>query len=350
MVASASIVISENQYGYPFHYLFRQLFYFGIGMAATIVVLKIRMETWLKLSVPLLLLCIILLILVLIPGIGRAVNGSARWLGVGPLRLQVSEIVKLGFIIYLAGYIVRHPEELQYQLSGFIKPLIILGVIGVLLLLEPDFGAAVVLMLTAMAILFLGGARLKQFVVMAAIGVCLIGILAISSPYRLQRLTSFLNPWANAFSGGYQLTQALIAFGRGGWIGVGLGESIQKLFYLPEAHTDFIYAVLVEELGLLGGLIVIALYTLLVIRGLVIARRSHKVGHLFQAHVAYGITFWLGLQAMISIGVNCGVLPTKGLTLPLMSYGGSSMLVNCIAIALLLRIDYETRRVRFGLN
>ena len=284
------------------------------------------------------------MIIVLIPGIGKHVNGSARWLGAGPISIQVSEFMKLAMILYLASYLVRHREEVHERLIGFIKPLLILIIICILLLKEPDFGAATVILATSLGMMFLAGARLGQFMGLLVLSLTAFSILAISSPYRLQRLTSFLNPWANPFDSGYQLTQSLIAFGRGNWFGVGLGESIQKLFYLPEAHTDFVFAILTEELGLLGALFLIATYALLTIRIFMIGRRAQELQYDFAAYVAYGIGLWISLQVLINFGVNTGLLPTKGLTLPFMSYGGSSLLISCVAISILIRIDYENRK------
>ncbi len=343
MVSSASIVISNKLYQQPFHYLFKQLSLLAVGAVMVYALLKIEIEEWYQLGPLLLLAAGALLILVLIPGIGHQVNGSMRWLNLGILRLQVSEIVKLFVIIYLAGYIVRHTQELQQQVTGFLKPMLLLGVIALLLLCQPDFGATVVIVATALGMLFLGGVRLWQFALLLIAVLSVLAVLAISSPYRLQRLTTFLQPWANQFDSGYQLTQSLIAFGRGGWFGVGLGESIQKLFYLPEAHTDFLFAVLAEELGLLGVLMVMLLFAVIVARGFIIARTAYRQTRWFASYLAYGLSLWLALQVAINLGVNAGVLPTKGLTLPFMSYGGSSLLVSCMLAALLLRIDYENR-------
>jgi cell division protein FtsW len=348
MVASTSIVISEHQYGQPFHFFFHQLFYLILGIAVGIIVVQIKTSYWQQISLPLLVLNMGLLFLVLLPGIGKQVNGSMRWLGFGPFGLQVSEFVKLTMIVYLSGYLVRQEKQVQNQIRGFLKPLMVLAVITFLLLREPDFGAATVILITSLGMLFLAGVRIWQFIILLSGVAIILGVLAISSPYRLARLTTFLNPWANQFDSGYQLTQSLIAFGRGGWFGVGLGESIQKLFYLPEGHTDFLFAVLTEELGLIGGLFVILLFSLLVWRALTIGYHCFNIGQFFSAYLAYGIGLNIALQVMINIGVNTGVLPTKGLTLPLMSYGGSSLLITCTLLALLLRIDYEYRLVQFG--
>ncbi len=341
MVASASMVISDHQYHTPFHFLFHQLAYIGAGIFFAIIVLRVPIKFWENFSPYLLLISLLLLIMILIPGVGREVNGSMRWVGFGPFGIQVSELAKFSIIIYIAGFLVRREEEVRTSFTGFLKPMVLLGIIAVLLLLEPDFGALAVIMLTVLGMMFLSGARLLQFILLLLLAAGALAVLAIASPYRLLRLTTFLHPWANQFSSGYQLTQSLIAFGRGGIFGVGLGNSIQKLFYLPEAHTDFLFAVLAEELGLIGELVVIGLFTLLVGRILFIARLAMKTGKKFSAYIAYGFSLWLGLQAMINIGVNSGMLPTKGLTLPFMSYGGTSILFNCIAAAILLRIYNE---------
>ena len=343
MVASASIEISDRFYGEPFHYLYRQLAYLSLGLVLAWYAFQIELNKWQEFSVPILLATLVLLSLVLIPGIGHQVNGSMRWLGFGPVGIQVSELAKFSVIMYLAGYLVRRHDEVRQRIRGFLKPLTLMGIVALLLLREPDFGAATVIMATALGMLFLAGVRLWQFIFLFVLVAIAMTILAVSSPYRMLRLTSFLNPWANEFKSGYQLTQSLIAFGRGSWFGVGLGQSVQKLFYLPEAQTDFLFAVLAEELGLFGAFAVIALFALLVWRALNIGKRAQQLGQYYAAYVAYGFSLWLSLQVMINIGVNTGILPTKGLTLPLMSYGGSSMLINCVAIAVLMRIDHEAR-------
>ncbi len=350
MVASASMAISEKQFGGPFHFLFRQLFFLAISGVAVAIVLRIPIARWEQLGPPIFLFALVLLVLVLIPGIGRVVNGSRRWIGIGPLGLQVSEFAKFAMIIFMAGYLVRRQEEVRTKLSGFIKPMGLLGIVSILLLLQPDFGATSVIVITVMGMMFLAGVKLRQFIALLVIVVAGMVLLAISAPYRLQRLTTFVNPWAHPFSSGYQLTQSLIAFGRGSWFGVGLGNSVQKLFYLPEAHTDFLFAVLAEELGLLGVFAIIVLYAILIWRAMIIGRKTQLRGRAFAAYVAYGIGMWLSLQAVINMGVDSGLLPTKGLTLPLMSYGGSSLLIDCCAIGLLFRIDYEARLALLGFS
>jgi cell division protein FtsW len=350
MVASSSIVISEKYHNQPFYFLIRQAIYLLAGIVCSLIVLRIDSTFWKKHSVTFLLTILILLVVVLLPGIGRSVNGATRWIALGPISIQVSELAKLAMILYLASYLVRHQYSVRNHATGFIKPMIVLTFISALLIKEPDFGATVVIAITVMAMMFMAGVKVRHFLGLAfALSACL-SILAISSPYRMARITAFLNPWADQFNSGYQLTQSLIAFGRGGWFGAGIGESVQKLFYLPEAHTDFVFAVLAEELGLSGIIIVLAMYSILIARGLAIARCAQILHRNFQAYVAYGLTFWLGIQTMINIGVNSGLLPTKGLTLPLMSYGGASMMVICVVIAMLLRIDHENRWELLGLG
>lgn len=341
MVASASISVADTKTTTPFYYLYRQLIAAALGIVAAMAIFKIRLVYWEKAGMVLLAVSFALVILVLVPGIGKTVNGSTRWIPIGVLNFQVSEIVKLFLMIYVAGYLVRHGDGVRTSLLGFIKPMLMVGAVCLFLLLEPDFGAAVVIMATVLSMTYLAGARFIQFAAVISLFTAAASLLVISSPYRLQRLTAFVDPWADPFNSGFQLTQSLIAIGSGGWTGVGLGGSVQKLFYLPEAHTDFLFAVLAEELGLMGVVLVIGLFTALVLKTFMIARKAEASGNQFAAYLSYGIGIWLGLQAFINIGVNMGVLPTKGLTLPLMSYGGSSLIVVCMSIGLLLRIAYE---------
>ncbi len=348
MVTSASMVTAQREYHDAFHYLFRQMAFFAAGVVAILFIIRLPVSTWERYGPILLLFSLFLLVAVLIPHVGREVNGSRRWLGFGPFGLQVSEFVKLALILYLSGYLVRRETEVRTTWAGFIKPIMLLGLIGILLLMQPDFGATVVITCTMMTMMFMAGIRVRQFSILLAGMLGAFAILAISAPYRLLRLTTFLNPWANAYGSGYQLTQSLIAFGRGSWFGVGLGNSIQKLFYLPEAHTDFLFAVLAEELGLIGVIIVIGLFVLLIYRIIVVARRSQIGGQAYSAYIAYGTAVWFGMQAVVNIGVSSGILPTKGLTLPLMSYGGSSLLIDCIALGIILRIDHESRLAMLG--
>lgn len=346
MVTSSSMVISERQFDYPFNFLIHQCGYLLLGIIFGVFAFRLPMEQWRILGAYLFIGCVFLLVLVLIPGIGHRINGSMRWLGFGAFTLQVSELAKFSVVLYLAGYLVRRDEEIQTTLFGFIKPMFLLAIISLLLLLEPDFGATTVILGTALGMMFLANVRLWQYLALFLLVAGALAILAISSPYRLARITTFLHPWENPFDSGYQLTQSLIAFGRGGFLGVGLGNSIQKLFYLPEAQTDFVFAVLAEELGFVGECVVVALFIVLIGRALYIGKKAYLGQKFFESYLAFGFSFWLGLQAMINIGVNTGLLPTKGLTLPFMSYGGNSLLVNCVVIALLLRIGHDCR----GLN
>lgn len=344
MVSSASIGIADRQLGEPFYYLFRQSGYVVLGLFMGAIAFQIPLAFWERVGPLLLLASLLMLLVLLIPGVGRNVNGATRWLSLGVFNLQVSEVAKLSVVIYLAGYLVRHSAAVRTTVGGFLKPMGLIALVLGLLLLEPDFGASVVILATAMGMMFLGGVQLWLFGVLLLGALLMFALLAISSPYRMERLTTFLNPWADPFNSGFQLTQSLIAIGRGEWIGVGLGGSVQKLFYLPEAHTDFVFAVLAEELGLLGGALVVVLFAYMVWRIFLIGRRAADEDNPFAAYLAFGIALWVALQVFINIGVNMGLLPTKGLTLPLMSYGGSSMMMMCVAMAIVLRIDADHRR------
>lgn len=344
MVASASLSIAEVQTGSPHHFLVRQLSLLALALFAAYICFQIPMTFWEKLAPWLLVLAFLSLALVLVPGIGVTVNGARRWIDAVVLRLQPSEFAKLAFLIYLAGYLKHHQNQLADVMQGFLKPIGVFAVFALLLLLEPDFGSVVVLAVSAFGLMFLAGVKLYQFLVLLLLGGASLGALAIYSPYRLARLTTFVDPWQDPFASGFQLVQALIAFGRGGWFGVGLGSSVQKLSFLPEAHTDFLFAVMAEELGLLAVFLVIALFGFIVLRSFRIANRCLVLGMPFAAYLTYAVALMMGAQAFINIGVNMGVLPTKGLTLPLMSYGGSSILITCVCCALLLRADYEMRQ------
>jgi len=339
MMGSASMSIAEKQYGEPFYFIWRQFAYVVVALLLAQGVLHVPTRVWNSISPYLLGVGCALLVLVLI--VGKEINGSTRWISLGFFNVQPSEFMKLFVVIFLAGYMLRRGEEVQTTIKGFLKPMLIIGMVGILLLLEPDFGSGVVVAFTALGIMFLGGVRLWQFGVLIVVMMLGLVMLAYSSPERVERLTSFLNPWADPFDSGFQLTQALIAFGRGEWLGVGLGGSVQKLFYLPEAHTDFLFAVMSEELGLFGGLLVIALFSIITFRALRIGHNALSHDDRFAGYLAFGIGLLIGLQALINIGVNMGVLPTKGLTLPLMSYGGSSMVATCVACAMLLRIAHQ---------
>lgn len=344
MVASSSIAIADRQFNEPLHYFWRQSFSAAIGLSLIAASLKIPLSVWDFLSVPLLVLGLLLLVLVLIPGVGREVNGSTRWISFGLFSLQASEPVKICVIAYLAGYMVRHGEHVRNSFAGFIRPICVLTIVASLLLLEPDYGSCVVLFATALGMLFMGGVPLGRLLAWVLTAIAVLASLAVLSPYRLQRLMSFSDPWQDPFNSGFQLTQALIAFGRGDWFGVGLGSGVQKLFYLPEAHTDFIFSVFAEEFGLLGSAILILLFSFLVWRAFVIGHIAERRGKLFAAYLAYGIGLVIGVQVFINMGVNLGVLPTKGLTLPLLSYGGNSMIITCLLLGMLLRVEVENRQ------
>ena len=341
ILASASISVSDNATGDPFFYLERQLIAAVIGGIGGFICLFIPMQVWRTLGPLMLLVGLGLLLVVLIPGVGHEVNGSRRWIRLGIMNVQVSEPARLCFIIYLAGYLVRRNKAVREEFVGFLRPMLVLSLACVALLAEPDFGAAVVLLAVALTMLFVAGARIRDFVLFFSVATLGMALLAVASPYRMQRLTGFLDPWSDPFNSGFQLTQSLIAIGRGEWVGVGLGNSVQKLFYLPEAHTDFVFAVFAEEFGLIGSLALIGIFLALLWRVFKLAVRAVNAERFFEAYIAIGLGTWLGLQAFINIGVNMGILPTKGLTLPLVSYGRSSLIITMIAIALLLRIHHE---------
>jgi cell division protein FtsW len=341
MVTSASISVADRQMHEPLHYLQRQGIGLVLGLIAAGVMITVPSDLWERLAMPLLLVAFALLVIVLIPGLGHEVNGSRRWLRLGIMNFQASEMARVLLLTYLASYVVRRQMELKEELKGFLKPLgILMGAAG-LLLLEPDFGAATVLMTTGLGVLFLAGVKLRHFLALVTLAAGGMAAIAVTSAYRLRRLTTFMDPWADPFNSGFQLTQSLIAIGRGELFGVGLGSSVQKLFYLPEAHTDFVFAVLAEELGLLGVLVTLALFMVLVWRSFHVSRLAAEAGLAFQAYCAAGFGIWLGLQTFINVGVNMGILPTKGLTLPLMSFGSSSLMVTLGWLGLLMRINHE---------
>jgi cell division protein FtsW len=343
MIASASIDVADLRNNNPFHYVLRHGIFVFIALCAGAISYSVPLSWWQNSGWLLLAVSLLLLLAVLLPGVGKEVNGSTRWIGLGSINLQPSEPAKLFLIAYLAGYLVRRHEEVLESWWGFAKPMMVLGVAGLLLLLEPDLGASVVIGATFVGMMFLSGVKLGRFVLLLGLCVVLLVVLIQLQPYRLERLTGYTDPWEHQFGAGYQLVQSLIAFGRGEWFGVGLGNSIQKQFYLPEAHTDFVYAILAEEFGLLGSLFVISLFSLLVWRAMQIGSMASRAGDMFSAYFAYGIAILMGVQAFINMGVNMGLLPTKGLTLPLVSYGGSSLVVSCMSIGVLLRIHSDLR-------
>jgi len=341
MVASASL----HRYSQaPFFFVNRHLIAIALGAICAAVVAFVPMDRWEKSGTLLYFLGLFMLLLVLVPGLGREANGATRWIPIGPFNLQSSEFMKLFLVIYIAGYLVRRQQEVQQSIWGFVKPMVLLIIACSLIMVQPDFGTTTVLLTTALGMLFLGGVPLWQFAMLIVLAGSALAALVIYSPYRLQRVTTFLDPWADVQNSGYQLSQALIAFGRGEWLGVGLGNGIQKQFYLPEAHTDFLMAVIGEEFGLLGTLCTIFLFAVIVWRAFRTGARAARLNLQFESYVAQGFGLWIGLQAFINIGVNVGLLPTKGLTLPLMSYGGNSIIVAMVIIAILVRLDYEVRR------
>ena len=349
MVTSASISIASKESGDAFAYLERQLVLCLTGFVLAAILFCVRTEYLEKMAWPLLIGALALLFFVLIPGLGHSVNGSRRWIRLLGFNFQASELARVLVLIFIASYAVRREDELKTTAMGLIKPMGLLSFVALLLLAEPDFGAASVLFITGFGILFIAGARLRYVLVGAAAVAGAAVLLVVMAPYRMARVTSFLDPWADPYNSGFQLTQSLIAIGRGEWFGVGLGESVQKLFYLPEAHTDFLFAVLAEELGLVGVAVTLALFIALVWRSFWIAQLASRAGLKFQSYLTLGFGLWLGAQALINIGVNMGVLPTKGLTLPLMSYGRSSMIVTLAWVGLLLRVYHEAMQSGRGM-
>lgn len=341
VVTSASMPVAARLFNNPFHFAIRHGIYIVLAICAALAVMQIPMRWWRMTNVWLLLLAMVLLVAVLL--IGRSVNGSTRWLVLGPITIQAAEPAKLFFFCYLAGYLVRRFEEVTENIKGFIKPLAVFFVLAMLLLMQPDLGTVVVMLCTTVGLLFLAGAKLWQFFGLAITGSLAVIMLIVFEPYRMIRVTSFLDPWADPFGSGYQLTQSLMAYGRGNILGQGLGNSLQKLEYLPEAHTDFIMAILAEEFGFAGVLIVLVLMFVIVIKAMRMGNLALRKERPFDAYLAYSIGIWFSLQTAVNVGASAGVLPTKGLTFPLLSYGGSSLIIMAIAVAILVRIDFELR-------
>lgn len=341
MVTSASIGMADKHMGDVFYYGERQFIRVVMGILLIMLAVRIPTKVWQDNSMILMLFALILLAFVLIPGVGKTVNGSTRWINFGLFTVQVSEIARLFLILYFASYLTRRSNEVKSNTMGFIKPMIIMGVASGLLLLEPDFGATTVLLITGLGMLFLGGVRFGQFSLFVIGTLSILILMVLSSPYRMERVTSFMNPWADPFDTGFQLTQALIAIGSGGWTGSGLGNSVQKLFYLPEAHTDFLFAIIAEELGFVGSILIIVLFVWFLFRCFSIAKQAQMNNQYFNSFVVYGIGLMISAQALINMGVNLGALPTKGLTLPLISYGGNSILISSFAIGIVLRVWIE---------
>ncbi len=341
MVASSSMPVAERLFSNPFHFVIRHIIYIGLSIFIAGVTLQIPMSRWHQHSGNLLILGIALLVLVLL--IGRSVNGSTRWIVLGPITVQAAEPAKLFFFCYLAAYLVRRRDEVIENVKGFIKPLVVFGALASLLLFQPDLGTVIVMFVTTFGLLFLAGAKLWQFISIAGVGLSAIAALAYFSPYRWARVTSFLDPWKDPFGSGYQLTQSLMAYGRGEVSGQGLGNSIQKLEYLPEAHTDFVMAVLAEEFGFIGISVVLLLSMTLVFKALMLGRKAVQKEKYFEGFFAFAIGIWFSFQAAVNVGASAGIVPTKGLTMPLISYGGSSMIIMTIAVVVLIRIDHEIR-------
>lgn len=342
-ITSASIGYAEQNFGSPWFHAQRHLFYLAVSLVCAALVYRLPSAFWYHSAWFWLVLSLALLALVLVPGIGRDVNGSQRWLPVGPFTLQPSELVKGSSILFLSGYLVRQETAVREQWQGFLRPMFVLGVVALLLLFEPDFGATVIVLGTAFGLLFLAGMKLLHFFIVVALsGLGLAGLI-ISAPYRLQRLTAYTDPWADPYGSGFQLVQSLIAFGRGEWFGVGLGNSVQKLFYLPEAHTDFVFSIWAEETGFVGALGLLLLVLLLVLRIAAIGRAAARAGDTFAGYVCYGVAMMFAGQAFINMGASSGLLPTKGLTLPFVSYGGSALVMSFCLLAIVLRIDSERR-------
>lgn len=348
MVYSASVAYAEREMGNSAYFLARHASYTVLGLVLMAFTMRTRVRWWEKAGPTLLLLGLVGLAVVLLPGIGANINGSTRWLRLGIFNVQPSEFMKLFTVVYVAGYLVRKQEALRNFTQGIVMVGLVVAVIGALLLMEPDMGSLVVITVTVFAMLFLGGVHFWHFMLVLGVGIGSMVLLTIVSPYRMARATSFMDPFADPFNTGFQLVQALIAFGRGEWLGVGLGASVQKLFYLPAAHTDFVFAVMAEELGLVAVLGMLALFGIILLRAFAIARRAEAAGQIYGARLAQGIGLLLGGQGMINMGVNMGLLPTKGLTLPFVSYGGSSMLASCMAMGLLLLIGREAHNAGWG--
>ncbi|WP_159565296.1 cell division protein FtsW [Budvicia diplopodorum] len=343
MVTSASMPVAQRYTSDPFFFAKRDAIYMALAFGASLVTLRFSMEMWQRYSPVILIAAIIMLLVVLVPGLGSSVNGASRWISLGPINIQPAEASKLALFLYLASYLVRKVDEVRHNFWGFCKPMGVMVILAVLLLAQPDLGSVVVLFVTTLGVLFLAGAKLWQFLAIIGSGIVAVVLLILTEEYRLRRVVSFLDPWADPFGAGYQLTQSLMAFGRGEFFGQGLGNSVQKLEYLPEAHTDFIFAIIGEELGYLGVVLVLLMVFFVAFRAMQVGRRALEAGQRFSGFLACEIGIWFSFQTLVNVGAAAGILPTKGLTLPLISYGGSSLLIMSTAIVLLLRIDYETR-------
>lgn len=345
MVASAAYPIALRN-GAQTHLVIRHGIYLFGGLTALFICAVVPLRLWLHIHRPLLIAALLLTAMVFLPILGHSAKGSSRWIALGPISIQSAEVAKFALVVYLAGYLTRNQAALATDAIALVRPLALVGLLCILLLAQPDFGSVVVLAAVTGGVLFLAGARLRHFLLIVVVAGALLAMISVLQPYRLQRMITFLDPWADPFESGYQLTQALIAFGRGDLFGLGLGAGIQKLSYLPEAHNDFIFAVIAEELGLVGALVVFALLVTIVLRIFRIAGQALEDGRLFAAYIAYGTALLLGIQCIINIGVNTGTLPTKGLTLPFISYGGNSLIICCALLGLVLRVQLERGRSR----
>ncbi len=344
MVTSASFPISARLTDQPFHFMFRHAVFLLLALGVSSVILQIPMKRWFQYSMYLLGLSFFLLIVVL--AVGKSVNGASRWIPLGLFNLQPAEVAKLSLFIFMAGYLVRKQDEVRKTFfGGFAKPIMVFGAFAVLLLGQPDLGTVVVMLVTLFGMLFIAGAKLSQFIALMVAGIAAVVGLIVIEPYRVRRVTSFWEPWNDPFGSGYQLTQSLMAFGRGDWMGQGLGNSIQKLEYLPEAHTDFVFAVLAEELGFVGVTLVLMLMFSLVLKAIFIGKKAFENDQVFSGYLAFGIGIWFAFQTLVNVGAASGIVPTKGLTLPLISYGGSSLIIMSVAVSMLLRIDHECRLI-----
>ncbi len=345
MVTSASFPVSSRLTDQPFYFMFRHATFIVLALGTSAMVLQVPLKEWLQRSHYLLWISFALLIIVLLAG--KSVNGAARWIPLGLFNLQPAEVAKLSLFIFMSGYLMRRQDEVrQTFFGGYIKPGLVLGTFAVLLLMQPDLGTVIVMLVTLLGMLFIAGAKLTPFLAMTVLGAGGLWLLIWTSPYRMRRITSFLDPWEDPFGSGYQLTQSLMAFGRGDWFGQGLGNSIQKLEYLPEAHTDFVFAVLAEELGFVGVVLILMLIFSLVLKAVYIGKRAFEEGEMFGGYLAFAIGIWFAFQTLVNVGAASGIIPTKGLTLPLISYGGSSLIIMSVAVSILLRIDHECRLKR----
>lgn len=342
MVTSASFPISSRLTDQPFHFMFRHAIFLMLALITSAVVLQVPLQRWMQYSSVLLAISFVLLIIVLLAG--KSINGASRWIPLGLFNLQPAEVAKLSLFIFMSGYLVRkHDEVRQTFFGGFLKPIMVFGTLAVLLLGQPDLGTVIVMLVTLFGMLFIAGAKLSQFLALMVAGILAVVALIAAEPYRIRRVTSFLDPWEDPFGSGYQLTQSLMAFGRGEWFGQGLGNSIQKLEYLPEAHTDFVFAVMAEELGFVGVTLVLMLIFSLVFKAILIGKKAFEHDQQFGGYLAFGIGIWFAFQTLVNVGAAAGMVPTKGLTLPLISYGGSSLIIMSVAVSILLRIDHECR-------